>query len=178
MTIESDANKLLGMSPKAIRSERDSLLTSVNPDFAAELVQAFEIANHRLPPAQPRPIIALAEIELIWLETQGETHDLLTNDCIDSLLPKDQLDPNDPFETYVLREALPAAIELVIDRSNLSERENAVIRYRYGFNDGSPHTVEETAHKFQLTRHRIHQIDAAAIRKLRGVALGSSLSDF
>jgi len=57
------------------------------------------------------------------------------------------------------------AIETVL--STLTPREEMVIKLRFGFTDGRPHTLEEIAQKFSITRERIRQIEAKALRKLR-----------
>ena len=49
----------------------------------------------------------------------------------------------------------------------LSPREERVIRMRFGFEDGNPHTLEEVGQVFAVTRERIRQIEAKALRKLR-----------
>ena len=49
----------------------------------------------------------------------------------------------------------------------LSPREERIIRMRFGFEDGNPHTLEEVGQVFAVTRERIRQIEAKALRKLR-----------
>ena len=49
----------------------------------------------------------------------------------------------------------------------LSPREERIIRMRFGFEDGNPHTLEEVGRVFAVTRERIRQIEAKALRKLR-----------
>ena len=49
----------------------------------------------------------------------------------------------------------------------LSPREERIIRLRFGFEDGNPRTLEEVGHVFAVTRERIRQIEAKALRKLR-----------
>ena len=51
--------------------------------------------------------------------------------------------------------------------SSLNEQERRVLRLRFGVDDGCVHTLEEIGKKFQLTRERIRQIEAKALRKLR-----------
>ena len=49
----------------------------------------------------------------------------------------------------------------------LSDREREVVALRYGLTDGQPHTLEEVARAFQVTRERIRQIEQKAIKKLK-----------
>lgn len=60
----------------------------------------------------------------------------------------------------------------------LSPKEREVIRMRFGLNDGAEPTLAELGEKFSLTRERIRQIEAAALRKLRDPSLSSRLSSF
>jgi len=60
----------------------------------------------------------------------------------------------------------------------LKEREAEVIKYRFGFMDGKEWTLEELGGKFGVTRERIRQIEAKAIRKLRHGKAGKIVKDF
>lgn len=62
--------------------------------------------------------------------------------------------------------------------SKLSPREQAVIRLRYGLVDGRPRTLEEVGEAYHVTRERVRQIEAKALRKLRSPKLSSTLNDF
>ena len=64
-------------------------------------------------------------------------------------------------EQTLLKEQLLAVIE------TLTPREQKVIRLRYGLDDGHPRTLEEVGREFNVTRERIRQIEAKALRKLR-----------
>jgi len=68
-------------------------------------------------------------------------------------------------EKYVLRQALRSQLEEVL--STLSEREEQVLRYRFGLEDDTEYTLEQVGKKFGVTRERIRQIEAKALRKLR-----------
>lgn len=68
-------------------------------------------------------------------------------------------------EEHVLRQALRQQLEEVL--STLSEREEQVLRYRFGLEDDTEYTLEQVGKKFGVTRERIRQIEAKALRKLR-----------
>jgi RNA polymerase primary sigma factor len=68
------------------------------------------------------------------------------------------------------------AIEDVL--GSLSERERSVLRLRFGLDDGRPRTLEEVGRDFKVTRERIRQIEAKALRKLRHPSRSRKLRDF
>jgi RNA polymerase primary sigma factor len=78
----------------------------------------------------------------------------------------------DVGEQTLLREALEAAL------AKLPERERTVLELRYGFNDGRHRTLEEVGEVFNITRERIRQIEAKALRKLNHPHLGRGLRAF
>ena len=60
----------------------------------------------------------------------------------------------------------------------LTERERRILELRYGLNDGLPRTLEEVGQQYEVTRERIRQIEAKALRKLRHPARRSQLEGF
>ncbi len=80
-----------------------------------------------------------------------------------------------PYET-THRNLLREHINEVL--SSLSERENEVIRYRFGLEDGWPMTLEQVGHKFGVTRERIRQIEAKALKRLRHPSRSKKLKEF
>ena len=62
--------------------------------------------------------------------------------------------------------------------SFLNERERSVLEMRFGLNDGKDHTLEEVGKQFGVTRERIRQIEAKALRKLRHPSRSKSLRDY
>lgn len=106
----------------------------------------------------------------VSLETPiGEEEDSHLGDFIqDEHIPV----PADEAAHTLLREQL----EKVMD--TLSEREQKVLALRFGLEDGKPHTLEEVGREFQVTRERIRQIEAKALRKLRHPTRSRKLRDF
>ena len=62
--------------------------------------------------------------------------------------------------------------------STLTSREEKVLRLRFGLEDGRPRTLEEVGKEFDVTRERIRQIEAKALRKLRHPSRSKKLKDF
>ena len=60
----------------------------------------------------------------------------------------------------------------------LTEREQKVLRLRFGLDDGRPKTLEEVGQAFNITRERIRQIEAKALRKLRHPTRSKKLKDY
>lgn len=73
-------------------------------------------------------------------------------------------------------EKLRAQITELLD--TLTERERGVITMRFGLEDGHPRTLEETAKQYDVTRERIRQIEAKALKKLRHPESGRKLRDY
>ena len=72
----------------------------------------------------------------------------------------------------MMREELDNAL------NSLTEREKQVVRLRFGLEDGRPRTLEEVGKEFNVTRERIRQIEAKALRKLRHPSRSKKLKDF
>ena len=108
--------------------------------------------------------------EPVSLETPiGEEEDSHLGDFI----PDDDIpSPQDAATTTMLRDQLFQTLDL------LSEREEKVIRLRFGLDDGKVRTLEEVGKVFDVTRERIRQIEAKALRKLRHPKRSDKLKDF
>jgi len=84
----------------------------------------------------------------------------------------DALEPLDSASREMLREQVQHALEV------LSERERQVLELRFGLVDGKDHTLEEVSRYFSVTRERIRQIEAKALRKLRHPTRSRHLRDY
>ena len=80
--------------------------------------------------------------------------------------------PSDVAASTMLREQLISILH------KLTPREEKVLRLRYGIDDGRPRTLEEVGHEFNVTRERIRQIEAKALKKLRHPSKSKKLKDY
>ncbi|MDE6273809.1 MAG: sigma-70 family RNA polymerase sigma factor, partial [Clostridiales bacterium] len=80
--------------------------------------------------------------------------------------------PGDSVTFIMLKEQLLGVLD------TLTPREEKVLRLRYGIDDGKPRTLEEVGKEFNVTRERIRQIEAKALRKLRPPSRSKKLRDF
>ncbi|MGH2443356.1 MAG: RNA polymerase sigma factor RpoD [Chloroflexota bacterium] len=122
-----------------------------------------------LPPEKVREIMKVAQTP-VSLETPiGEEEDSNLGDFI----PYETGEaPSEAASFQMLRESVAAALE------SLSERERKVLRLRFGLEDGRGRTLEEVGKEFQVTRERIRQIEAKALRKLRHPSRSRKLRDY
>ncbi|WP_326716349.1 RNA polymerase sigma factor RpoD [Vagococcus jeotgali] len=126
-------------------------------------------AEMDLPPEKVREILKIAQ-EPVSLETPiGEEDDSHLGDFIE-----DQ-DATSPAE-HAAYELLKEQLESVLD--TLTDREENVLRLRFGLDDGRTRTLEEVGKVFGVTRERIRQIEAKALRKLRHPSRSKQLKDF
>ncbi len=131
---------------------------------------AEEIAEELdMPIDKVREIMRVAQ-EPVSLETPiGEEEDSHLGDFI----PDDEaLAPDDAASHILLKEQLSNVL------STLTEREEKVLRLRFGLEDGRSRTLEEVGKEFNVTRERIRQIEAKALRKLRHPSRSKKLKDF
>ena len=120
-------------------------------------------------PEKVREILKISQ-EPVSLETPvGEESDSNLGDFIED---NDALAPADAAAFELLKEQL----EEVLD--TLTEREENVLRLRFGLEDGRTRTLEEVGQVFGVTRERIRQIEAKALRKLRHPSRSKRLKDF
>ena len=116
-----------------------------------------------------REIMKIAQ-EPVSLETPiGEEEDSHLGDFIPD---EEVLAPADAATFTMLREELIGVLD------SLTPREQKVLRLRFGLDDGKPRTLEEVGKEFDVTRERIRQIEAKALRKLRHPSRSKKLKDF
>ena len=122
-----------------------------------------------LPKERVQEIMKIAQ-EPVSLETPiGEEEDSHLGDFIqDESIPT----PVEATNQTLLHEQLDEVV------STLTEREQRVIKLRFGWDDGRPRTLEEVGKEFNVTRERIRQIEAKALRKLRHPNRSRKLKDF
>ena len=142
-----------------------------------KLLQEYgrEATPEEVAEAMHLPVERILEIskisqEPVSLETPiGEEEDSHLGDFIqDEHIPV----PAEEAAHTLLREQLEEVM------NTLSEREQKVLALRFGLTDGKPHTLEEVGREFQVTRERIRQIEAKALRKLRHPTRSRKLRDF
>ncbi|MGB9793092.1 MAG: RNA polymerase sigma factor RpoD [Thermacetogeniaceae bacterium] len=129
-----------------------------------------EIAKEMgIPVERVREIQKIAQ-EPVSLETPiGEEEDSHLGDFIED---EDALAPAEAASYNLLKEQLEEVLE------TLTPREREVLRLRFGLDDGKARTLEEVGQKFKVTRERIRQIEAKALRKLRHPSRSKKLKDY
>jgi RNA polymerase primary sigma factor len=96
-----------------------------------------------------------------------------SDSCLgDFVRDKNAIAPQDSTSRSILKEQIGDILD------TLTERENEVIRYRFGLDDGWPMTLEQVGQKFGVTRERIRQIEAKALRRLRHPSRSKRLREF
>ena len=122
-----------------------------------------------MPEEKVREILRVAQ-EPVSLETPiGEEEDSHLGDFIPD---DDALAPADAASMSLLKEQLAEVLQ------TLTPREAKVLSLRFGLEDGNPKTLEEVGKEFNVTRERIRQIEAKALRKLRHPSRSKKLKDF
>ncbi len=129
----------------------------------AELSKAMDIPEDKV-----REILKISQ-EPVSLETPiGEEEDSHLGDFI----PDDVPTPAEAAAYALLKEQLRDVL------STLTPREEKVLRLRFGLDDGRSRTLEEVGREFKVTRERIRQIEAKALRKLRHPSRSKKLKDY
>src|ERR1700716_1844840 len=129
-----------------------------------------EIANEMgLTPEKAREVIKISQ-EPISLETPiGEEEDSHLGDFIED---QEAVAPAEAASVMLLKEKMQDVLK------NLTERERKVLVLRFGLEDGHQRTLEGVGQEFGVTRERIRQIEAKALRKLRHPSRGKALKDY
>ena len=126
-------------------------------------------AEIEMPVEKVREILRVAQ-EPVSLETPiGEEEDSHLGDFIPD---DDALAPADAASQLLLKEQLADVLK------TLTPREEKVLSLRFGLEDGHPRTLEEVGREFNVTRERIRQIEAKALRKIRHPSRSKKLKDF
>lgn len=129
-----------------------------------------EIGEYMGIPAEKVVEIQKIAQDPVSLETPiGEEED---SHLVDFIEDTKTISPGDMAAQSMLREQLIAALH------KLTPREEKVIRLRYGLDDGRQRTLEEVGKEFNVTRERIRQIEAKALRKLRNPSKSKKLRDY
>lgn len=149
---------------KLIRISRQLVQRLGREPTAEEIAAEMEISSDRVEEIQ-----RIAQ-EPVSLETPiGEEEDSQLGDFLED---KDMPNPEEVAASMILREQLEEMLD------DLSEREREVLRLRFGLEDGHAHTLEDVGRRFGVTRERIRQIEAKALRKLRHPSRSRRLKDF
>ncbi len=149
---------------KLIRVQRQLLQDLGREPTPEEIAEEMDLT-----PEKVREILKIAQ-EPVSLETPiGEEDDSHLGDFIED---QDATSPSDHAAYEMLKEQL----EDVLD--TLTDREENVLRLRFGLDDGRTRTLEEVGKVFGVTRERIRQIEAKALRKLRHPSRSKRLKDF
>ncbi|USS86605.1 RNA polymerase sigma factor RpoD [Fructilactobacillus cliffordii] len=149
---------------KLIRVQRQLL-----QDLGREPLPIEIGAEMDMPTSKVRNILKISQ-EPVSLETPiGEEDDSHLGDFIED---KEATSPEDHASYELLKEQLEGVLD------TLTDREENVLRLRFGLDDGRTRTLEEVGKVFGVTRERIRQIEAKALRKLRHPSRSKQLKDF
>ena len=149
---------------KLIRTSRALVQDYGREPTAEEIAQKMDI-----PVSKVRKILKIAQ-EPISLETPiGEEEDSHLGDFIED---QGVVSPAEAVININLKDQTASVLQ------TLTDREEQVIRMRFGIGDGSEHTLEEVGQRFSVTRERIRQIEAKALRKLRHPSRTRKLKTF
>ena len=149
---------------KLIRVSRQLLQELGREPLPEEIAEVMDISVERV-----REILKISQ-EPVSLETPiGEEEDSHLGDFIqDQNVPV----PAEAAASNLLRDQLNEVLD------TLTEREQKVLRLRFGMDDGRARTLEEVGKEFQVTRERIRQIEAKALRKLKHPSRSRKLKDY
>jgi RNA polymerase primary sigma factor len=149
---------------KLVRTSRQLVQELGREPTSEEIAKRMDI-----PVSKVRKILKIAQ-EPISLETPiGEEEDSHLGDFIED---KAVVSPSDAVINLNLKEQTSSVLK------TLTPREEKVIKMRFGLDDGSEHTLEEVGQSFAVTRERIRQIEAKALRKLRHPSRSRKLRAF
>lgn len=149
---------------KLVREQRNLLQELGQDPTPEQIAERMEMT-----PDKVREILKIAQ-EPVSLETPiGEEDDSHLGDFIEDEVIENPVD-------YTTRVVLREQLDEVLD--TLTDREENVLRLRFGLDDGKMRTLEDVGKVFNVTRERIRQIEAKALRKLRHPSRSKQLRDF
>ncbi len=122
-----------------------------------------------IPPEKVREIVKVAQLPISLESPMGEEEDSHLGDFIED---HNALPPLDAASRQLLKEQIDEVL------SSLTPREQRVLQLRFGLEDGRSRTLEEVGKEFNVTRERIRQIEAKALRKLRHPSRSRRLRDY
>jgi len=122
-----------------------------------------------IPPEKIRGIMKLAQLPISLEAPIGDEEDNHLGDFIED---RNALPPPDAASKQLLKEQIDGVL------SSLTPREQRVLQLRFGLEDGRSRTLEEVGKEFKVTRERIRQIEAKALRKLRHPSRSRKLKDY
>jgi len=122
-----------------------------------------------IPPEKVREIVKVAQLPISLESPMGEEEDSHLGDFIED---QNALPPVDAASRQLLKEQIDEVL------SSLTPREQRVLQLRFGLEDGRSRTLEEVGKEFNVTRERIRQIEAKALRKLRHPSRSRKLKDY
>jgi RNA polymerase primary sigma factor len=167
-SVEEITNEMYPIDP-------DEVTAQVSKQYGREFNQDDAIVKEELKRRQKfyqdrvREIIKIAQ-EPISLETPiGEEEDSHLGDFIED---SEAVAPAEAASSLLLKEKMEDVLQ------NLTPREKKVLQLRFGLEDGRPRTLEEVGQEFGVTRERIRQIEAKALRKLRHPTRSKWLKDY
>lgn len=138
---------------KLMRVQKELVQTLGREPTPEEISEKCGMAVDRV-----RGVLKMAQTPISMQQPVGDSDDTSFGDFIED---KSAENPMDGAAFNSLREKLSAVL------NTLNDRERAVIEQRFGLKDGNPRTLEEVGRQFNVTRERIRQIEAKALRKLR-----------
>jgi RNA polymerase primary sigma factor len=165
LRVQRSLVQVLGREPthEELALEGDFL----SPEDAAAIKRARERSQELEPELQRRWMAATAKVQRILqsaeepVSLERPVGDEESSQLGDFIEDDEALEPMDAAAREMLREQVQSAL------GALSERERQVLELRFGLIDGKDHTLEEVSRYFNVTRERIRQIEAKALRKLR-----------
>jgi len=138
---------------KLRRTQRQLMQDLGREPTSEEMAEAMEMSGERV-----RALLKMAQQPVSMQSPAGDTDETSFGDLLED---KSAENPSEVTSFNLLRGRLGEVLH------GLTERERRILELRYGLNDGYPRTLEEVGRQYEVTRERIRQIEAKALRKLR-----------